>query len=163
MLYSVSAYCLLQSQAYLRINSVGNGSIYINNILSYYIMLYYLALQLRIVTSSLIINCMNKKTSANVAMGSPFGPSFANIFMCTLEQNFLSNCPLHCKPLIYRGYVDDTFYIFQKKVQAENFLLYLNQQHHNISFTHEFEVNTSLPFVDVLIAHTDKSFSFNLY
>ena len=26
-----------------------------------------------------------------VAMGSPLGPAFANIFMCALERNFLSN------------------------------------------------------------------------
>ena len=27
-----------------------------------------------------------------VAMSSPLGHNFANIFMCALEQNFLSNC-----------------------------------------------------------------------
>ena len=96
-------------------------------------------------------------------MGSLLGPSFANIFMCALEKNFLSKFPLHYKPLLYRRYVDDTFCIFQNKVQAENFLLYLNQQHHNISYTHEFEANNSLPFLDVLIMHTDNGFSSNLY
>ena len=98
-----------------------------------------------------------------VAMGSPLRPLFANIFMCDLEQNFLSKCPLQCEPFLYRRYVDDTFCIFQNKVQAENFLLYFNQQHHTISFTHEFEANNSLPFLDVLIMHTDNSFSSNLY
>ena len=83
--------------------------------------------------------------------------------MWALEQNFLSNCPLHYMPLLYRRYVDDAFCIFQDKVQAESFLLYLNQQNHNISFTHEFKVNNSLPFLDVLITHTDKGFASNLY
>ena len=52
--------------------------------------------------------------------------------------------------------MDDTFCIFQDKVQAENFLLYLNQQHHNVSFTRKFEVNDSLSLLDVVITHTDK-------
>ena len=64
-----------------------------------------------------------------VAMGSPLGPSFANIFMCSLEQNFLSNCPSNYKPIFYRRYVDDTFCIFQNRTQAECFLTYLNRQH----------------------------------
>ena len=29
-----------------------------------------------------------------VVMDNPLGPSFANIFMCALGKNFLSNCPL---------------------------------------------------------------------
>ena len=29
-----------------------------------------------------------------VAMGSPLGPSLANIFMSHLEQRYLANCPL---------------------------------------------------------------------
>ena len=89
-------------------------------------------------------------------MGSPLGPSFANMFMCALEKNFLSNCPLHFKPLLYGRCVDDTFCIFQNSAQAESFLQYLNQQHPNISFTHEVEKNKSLPFLDVLITHTNK-------
>ena len=37
-----------------------------------------------------------------VAMGSPLGPTLANIFMCSLEQCYLSNCPSQFKPLLYR-------------------------------------------------------------
>ena len=91
-------------------------------------------------------------------MGSLLGPSFANIFMCALEQSFLSNCHLHCKPLLYRRYVDDTFCIFKNKSQAENFLKYLNQQRSNISFTYELEAKNSLQFLDVLITHAGNVF-----
>ena len=94
-----------------------------------------------------------------VAMGSPLRLSLANIFMRALKQNFLS--------LLYRRYVDDTFCIFQNRVQAKSFLQYLNQQHPKISFTHEYEHeyedNNSLPFLDVLIMHADNGFSSNLY
>ena len=65
----------------------------------------------------------------DVAMGSSLGPAFANIFMCALEKNFLSNCPADFKPLIYRRYVDYTFCIFEKNTLARCFLQYLSRQH----------------------------------
>ena len=50
-----------------------------------------------------------------VAMGSPLGPSFANIFMCALEQNFLSNFPSFYKLLFHQRFVDDTFCILENR------------------------------------------------
>ena len=46
-------------------------------------------------------------------MGSPLGPSFANVFMCALEQNVLFTCPSDYKPVFYRRFVDDAFCIFE--------------------------------------------------
>ena len=43
-----------------------------------------------------------------VAMGSPLGPTLANIFLCFHEQIWLDNCPVEFKPVIYRRFVDDT-------------------------------------------------------
>ena len=97
------------------------------------------------------------------AMGSPLGPAFVNIFMCALEKKFLSNCPPDFKPLLYRRYIDDTFCIFENNSQAQCFLQYLNCQHPNISFTHESEDSKSLPFLDVMVTHSDNTFSTNLY
>ena len=48
-----------------------------------------------------------------VAMGSPLGPLFANIFMSFHEQKWLNSCPLSFKPLLYRRYVDDCFLLFR--------------------------------------------------
>jgi hypothetical protein len=39
-----------------------------------------------------------------VAMGSPLGPLFANIFLSSHESNWLNNCPVNFKPLLYRRY-----------------------------------------------------------
>ena len=44
-----------------------------------------------------------------VAMGSPLGPTLANIFMSVLEKGYLNNCPFEFKSVFYRRYVDDTF------------------------------------------------------
>ena len=98
-----------------------------------------------------------------VAMGSPLGPTLANIFMCALEQNFLTNCPSEFQPILYRRYVDDTYCIFENINQVESFLEYLNSQHPNIKFTHEVEENNSLAFLDVLVIHDGNGFATNVY
>jgi hypothetical protein len=48
-----------------------------------------------------------------VAMGSPLGPLFANIFLSFHEKYWLADCPSNFEPLFYRRYVDDCFLIFQ--------------------------------------------------
>ena len=40
-------------------------------------------------------------------MGSPPGPTFANIFLGYHEQIRLKNCPCEFKPFIYKRYVDE--------------------------------------------------------
>jgi hypothetical protein len=72
-----------------------------------------------------------------VAMGSPLGPLFANIFLSFHESNWLNNCPVKFKPLLYRRYVDDCFLIFKSTDHIPQFLSYLNRQHPNIKFTSE--------------------------
>ena len=37
-----------------------------------------------------------------VAMGSPLGPTLANIFMSFHEKNWLNNCPPSFQPKLYR-------------------------------------------------------------
>ena len=44
-----------------------------------------------------------------VAMGSPVGPTLANLFLCYHESKWLSDCPDEFKPLKYSRYVDDFF------------------------------------------------------
>ena len=47
-----------------------------------------------------------------VEMGSPLGPTLANVFMCHFESIWLENYPVHFKPIISRRFVDDTFLLF---------------------------------------------------
>ena len=83
-------------------------------------------------------------------MGSPLGPTLANIFLCCHEQMWLDNCPVEFKPVIYRRFVDDTFLLFRSKEHIEKFCLYLNCQHPNIKFTSQIEENNSI-FLDIKI------------
>ena len=87
-----------------------------------------------------------------VAMGSPLGPTFANIFLCYWEEIWLNKCPPQFKPLYYRRYVDDTFLLFSSQSHVKKFLHYMNSRHDNIDFTHETEVDDRLPFLDVLVS-----------
>ena len=81
-----------------------------------------------------------------VAIGSPLGPTLANVFMCHFESIWLENCPSHFKPIIYRRFVDDTSLLFLSKDHVEKFRNYLNKQHKNIKFTSEIEEHGSLSF-----------------
>ena len=98
-----------------------------------------------------------------VAMGSPLGPLFANIFLAHHEGIWLNDCPPEFKPLLYRRYVDDSFVLFRSAEHAELFLNYLNSKHDKIKFTYELEVNQSLPFLDININRSDGCFSTNVY
>ena len=98
-----------------------------------------------------------------VAMGSPLGPLFANIFLSFHESNWLSNCPVNFKALLYRRYVDDCFLIFQSADHIPQFLSYLNHQHPNIKFTSEVESSSTLPFLDISISRKNGVFETSVY
>ena len=98
-----------------------------------------------------------------VAMGSPLGPIFANLFLCYYEKLWLEKCPLDFRPILYRRDVDDTFVIFKKKEHAILFFDYLNVQHKNIKFTMEKECNKKLSFLDLLIERHNDSLQFSFF
>ena len=97
------------------------------------------------------------------AMGSPFGPTFPNIFLSCHEQIWFKNCPCESKPVIYKRYVDNTFLLFRSKDHIKKFRCYLNCQHPNIKFTSEIEENNSISFLDIKIRRVNNSFSTNVY
>ena len=98
-----------------------------------------------------------------VAMGSPLGPTLANIFMSHMEKKWLRDCPVDFKPVLYRRYVDDSFLLFTSDTHMDLFLNYLNSQHPNISFTFETEDNSILPFLDIKIQRNSENFETSIY
>ena len=93
-----------------------------------------------------------------VSMGSPLGPTFANIFLSYYEQIWLKNFTYEFKPVIYERYVDDTFLLFRSKDHIEKFRGYLNCQHPYIKFTSEIEENNSMSFLAIKISRVNNSF-----
>lgn len=45
-------------------------------------------------------------------MGYFLGTTLANVFMNHFENNWLENCLPHVKPIVYRGFVDDSVLFF---------------------------------------------------
>lgn len=120
-------------------------------------------LELAVNDSYFTFNNITYKQIDGMAMGSPLGPTFANIFMCHLEEHFLSNCPSNMKPIFYKRYIDDTFVLFKDKSHSKIFLDFINSRHPNISFTMDQEVNNQLSFLDVLVTKTNSSFITSVY
>ena len=48
-----------------------------------------------------------------VSMGSPLGPTLANIFLCCYEDIWRRNCSLERESSYYKHYVDDIFVFFK--------------------------------------------------
>ena len=44
---------------------------------------------------------LTRTMSESVAMGSPLGPTLANVFLCYHEKMWLQKCPSEFKPVIY--------------------------------------------------------------
>ena len=98
-----------------------------------------------------------------VAMGSPLGPTLANLFLCHWEEIWLRKCPKQFSPSYYKRYMDDTFVLFKCENDVKKFHKYIGSRHKNFSFTFESEHNDSLSFLDVLVTRDQDSFSSSLY
>ena len=97
-----------------------------------------------------------------VAMGSPLGPILSDLFMASLETGPLYESISSLS--FYRRYVDDIFIIMDETLSITHLLDIFNQAHPSIQFTSEFEVNNSLPFLDVLLfKRPDGSLSRTVY
>ena len=98
-----------------------------------------------------------------VAMGSPLGPTLANIFLGFHEKIWLADCPVQFKPKYYKRYVDDIFVLFDKLEFLDKFQEYMNRMHPNMHFTSEVERNDSLPFLDVNVIRDVNMFMTSIY
>ena len=115
-------------------------------------------------TKSFILFCNNyHRQHDGVAMGSPLGPTFANIFLYVHEVLWLEKCSPEFRPVIYKKYFDGTFLPFHSNIQIEKFKYYFNLQHANIKFTSEIEMNHSLSFLDVKISRQNNNFTISVY
>ena len=79
-------------------------------------------------------------------MGSPLGPTVANVFLSFFEIKWLEQCPTEFKPVIYRRYFDDIFVLFEL---AEHLSKLFYTCHPNMSFSFEREKNGKLSFLDI--------------
>ena len=101
--------------------------------------------------------------SSGLAMGSALSPLLADIFMSHLETKIQDN-PLFSHILFIRRYVDDIFAVFDgDRLNLTNFINFLNSLHPSIKFTHEIEINNSLPFLDLSLTRSNNKIKFSIY
>lgn len=86
---------------------------------------------------------------SGTAMGTRMAPSFANLFMATLEEQFIEGEPI--KPLLWLRYIDDILCIWPDSQETLTaFLNRLNCYHSTLRFT--WEVSTKeVSFLDLEI------------
>ena len=84
-------------------------------------------------------------------MGSPLGPTLANIFLCYCKTTGLKNCPKSFKPVYYKRYVDEIFVLFEKLEEVLQIVNYMNKRHKSIKFSFETEKDNFFFLLDVNI------------
>ena len=114
-------------------------------------------------SSCFLFNDVYYKQIDGVAMGSPLGPTLANLFLVYHEDKWLDNCPLQFRPKYYRRYVDDIFLMFESKNHVKKFLHYMNSRYPNIKFTCEEEINNNISFLDISITRVNNKLITSLY
>jgi len=95
-----------------------------------------------------------------IAMGSPFSPVLANIFVGYFECILFTNTE---KPLIYFRYVDDISDSFKTDYNVDALFEQISNLHPSLKLTREHEADGSLPFLDVLVQRTPSSFNSSIY
>jgi hypothetical protein len=93
-------------------------------------------------------------------MGSPLGPTFAEFYMCELENRVLLDAQI--KPDLYCRYVDDIFVIVRDEVHMMELRAAL-ERNSVLTFTYEFGQNHTLPFLDILVQDDNNSFVTKVY
>ena len=99
--------------------------------------------------SYFMFNDILYKQKGGVTMGSPLGPTMANVFLSFYQLKWLEQCPNEFKSVFYRRYVDDIFGLFESAQHLSKFHVYLNTCHPNMSFSFEQQINDKLSFLDV--------------
>ena len=94
--------------------------------------------------SYFIFNDVLYKQKDGVAMGSPLGPTMANVFLSFYEVKWLEQCPKEFEPVFHRRYVDDIFILFESAEHLSKFRDYFNTRHPNMYFSFEQEKNGKL-------------------
>ena len=101
---------------------------------------------------------------SGIAMGNCLSPVLANLYMEYFETELLPTIlPKDIK--CWFRYVDDIFCIWPSALDPifETFFNQLNNLSPSVSFTVEWESNSKLPFLDVLVHNVNGKLSFSVY
>ena len=78
-------------------------------------------LEMATLNSFLICDGKYCKQKDGVAMVFPLATTLVNVFLCHLKEQWMSDCPIDCKPILHRRYVDDKFLLFSSELHVNKF------------------------------------------
>ena len=86
------------------------------------------------------------------AMGTPFAPNYANIFMAKIENQILNNeQQIYKTPLLWKRFIDDIFIIWpHSENELLQFLKCINTMHPTIKFEMEYS-HSKVNFLDTTV------------
>lgn len=95
-----------------------------------------------------------------IGMGNPLAPFLASdIFLGYMEKKISTE---EWFPRIWLRFIDDIFAVIKKK-DLDSTLNKLNSIYSTVKFTHEVEVNGTIPFLDVLVKRNGRKLEFKVY
>lgn len=102
--------------------------------------------------------------TSGTAMGATMAPDYANLYLGSLEEQYVyNNNPFADKLILFKRYIDDCFVIFCGSLpEFELFVLYMNCLRPSIKFTHSAST-TSVNFLDTCISLIDGHIVSSLY
>ena len=100
-----------------------------------------------------------------LAMGSPLSAILSEIFLQHHENEILENLKHNHDAELYVRYVDDILIIFRENQEREHeqMIQIFNRQHQNLAFTHEFEENKKINFLDLTLERKGNKIEFEIY
>ena len=127
------------------------------------------------ITKKLLLICTTKTpfknyneeiTEGRLSMGSALGPTFANFYMCELENKIFDaypNSTVSLCSILYVRYADDICLIVDKLFHCLKQLSELFERHSVLKFTHEIEINKKTAFLNVLIDRNDSNYNTSVF
>ena len=113
------------------------------------------------VDSTFCFNNEYYKQTFGMAMGNPISPVLSNLYMEFFEKYELSK--ILPQGIHWYRYVDDILCLWPTTHNHNVFLSDLNSLVPSIKFTLEIENNNILPFLDINIHRTERTFKFSIY
>ena len=96
-----------------------------------------------------------------VSMGSCLGPTFAEYYMCELENNVFEKHP-ELKPKLYTRFVDDIFSLTSSEADIPR-IIEKFKSNSVLDFTFELEKSQKLSFLDCLITRFESKFKTSVF
>ncbi|CAJ0940184.1 unnamed protein product [Ranitomeya imitator] len=97
------------------------------------------------------------------AMGSNVAPTYANIYMAVLEDEYVYSSRFWCHVRGWRRYIDDIFLVWNgDRDELESFLIHLNSVHPGLGFTMECS-RDRIQFLDTCVYKTGGCLQTDLY